>query len=131
MPLSRDLDLLDPAPRARRRRGRLSPRSATLADPYPASGKRVITADDVESLPKGMPFLVPEGAILTPLALDLLRKRGQELATVRGAPARPLAPIVVANWKSNKTTEEARAFADKLAKIAPRGRAIAVVCPPF
>src|SRR5581483_5959901 len=95
-----------------------------MPDPYPASGKRVVTAEDIESLPPGARFEVPEGAILTPLALDLLRKRGQELAAPRLGPAKPVTPLVVANWKSFKTTAEARAFAGK-------GRAVAIVCPPF
>src|SRR5581483_4350113 len=102
-----------------------------MPDPYPASGKRVVTAEDIESLPPGARFEVPEGAILTPLALDLLRKRGQELAAPRLGPAKPVTPLVVANWKSFKTTAEARAFAGKFRAVAPRGRAVAIVCPPF
>lgn len=101
-----------------------------MPDPYPASGRRVVTAEDVESAPPGR-FEIPEGAILTPLALDLLRKRGQELPSNTGAPPRTTAPLVVANWKSQKTTTEARKFAKAYQSAAPRGRAVAVVCPPF
>jgi triosephosphate isomerase len=89
--------------------------------------KRVLTAEDIERLPPGA--AIPEGAVLTPLAQDLLRKRGQPLATEKRF--LPVVPLVVANWKSYKTTEEARAFARKLRASPPRGRARAVICPPF
>lgn len=101
-----------------------------MADPYPVSGRRVITAEDIERAPPGR-FEVPEGAILTPLALDLLRKRGQDLPANTGAPPRPVTPLVVANWKSFKTTAEAAKFAKAFRAVAPRGRAQAIVCPPF
>lgn len=86
--------------------------------------KRLITAEDVES---GVP--IPEGALLTPLAQDLLRKKGQAAPTERRGPI--LVPLVVANWKSYKTVAEARTFAKAFLKAPPRGRARAVICPPF
>ena len=86
--------------------------------------KRLITAEDVES---GAP--IPEGALLTPLAQDLLRKKGQAAPTERRGPI--LVPLVVANWKSYKTVAEARAFAKAFLRAPPRGRARAVICPPF
>ncbi len=91
--------------------------------------KRVITAEDVEKVPPGQLVPIPEGAVLTPLAADLLRKRGQLVTTERRGPI--VTPLVVANWKSYKTTSEARAFAKKLLAALPRGRARAVICPPF
>jgi triosephosphate isomerase len=91
--------------------------------------KRIITAEDIEAVPAGQLVPIPEGAVLTPLAQDLLRKRGQLVATEKRPPI--LVPLVVANWKSYKTTAEARAFARSFAKAAPRGRARAVICPPF
>jgi len=91
--------------------------------------KRVVTAEDIESTPPGQVFAIPEGALLTPLARDLLRKRGQLVETERRGPI--LVPLVVANWKSYKTTAEARAFARAFVKAAPRKRARAVIAPPF
>jgi triosephosphate isomerase len=86
--------------------------------------KRVVTAEDIE---KGLP--IPEGAVLTPLAQDLLRKRGRPLPSERRGPI--VHPLVVANWKSYKTSAEARSFAKKLLAVLPRGRARAAICPPF
>lgn len=91
--------------------------------------KRVVTAEDIEKVPPGQAVPIPEGAVLTPLAQDLLRKRGQLVETERRGPI--VVPLVVANWKSYKTTAEARAFAKKFLAAAPRGRARAVICPPF
>jgi len=94
--------------------------------------KRVVTAEDIEKTPPGQAVTIPEGAVLTPLAQDLLRKRGQ---SVSSSPVErrslPVAPLVVANWKSYKTTAEARAFAKKLLAALPRGRARGAICPPF
>jgi triosephosphate isomerase len=86
--------------------------------------KRLITAEDVES---GVP--IPEGALLTPLAQDLLRKKGVTALVEKRGPI--LVPLVVANWKSHKTVAETRAFAKAFLKSPPRGRARAVICPPF
>jgi triosephosphate isomerase len=102
-----------------------------LGDPYLPSGKRVVTAEDVERTPPGELVSIPEGAVLTPLAIDLLRKRGQPVFEKSAARSPALTPLVVANWKSYKTVAEARAFAKAFLKAAPRGRARAVVCPPF
>jgi triosephosphate isomerase len=103
-----------------------------LGEPYAASGRRVVTAEDLAGIPPGARFLVPEGAILTPLALDLLRKRGQEpLASSVGSSPRPRVPLVVANWKSYKTSSEARRFAEVFARSVSTSRTQAVVCPPF
>lgn len=106
----------------------------------------LVTADDVAG--PGEPVL-PEGAILTPMARDVLRRRGLAPELLRRAPAPPTTPapvaaagavaatppaarrLVVANWKSYKTVAEALAFARELGERAPRGRAQAVVCPPF
>lgn len=91
--------------------------------------KRIVTQEDVERVPAGQLVPIPEGAIVTPLAQDLLRKRGQRVGVEKRGPI--LVPLVVANWKSYKTTAEARAFAAAFKKAAPRGRARAVICPPF
>ncbi len=40
-------------------------------------------------------------------------------------------PILVANWKMNKTVKEAVAFIAKLKKLVKKPRATVVICPPF
>ncbi|MBI3726369.1 triose-phosphate isomerase [bacterium] len=95
------------------------------------AGKPLVTAEDVLRTPPGRAVFLPEGAILTPLARDLLRKRGQPLPAGATVGPRPVASLVVANWKSNKKTAEALAFAEAFARAAPRSRARAVICPPF
>ena len=51
--------------------------------------KRVVTAEDIEKIPPGQAVPIPEGAVLTPLAQDLLRKRGQHLVHLRERPREP------------------------------------------
>jgi triosephosphate isomerase len=92
--------------------------------------KTLITARDLEQQPS---LIIPEHALLTPLAKDLLRKRG-----LWPAPRRKLYQdkgprrVVVANWKSHKTIPEALTFARELRGLreGKRTRAAAVVCPP-
>jgi len=87
----------------------------------------LITADDVR---RDRRLQVPPGAVVTPLARDLLRQRGARLepAARRAPPAR----WVVANWKSHKTAAEARGFAAAFrAGLAGGARARAAICPPF
>lgn len=93
----------------------------------------LVTAEDLAG--PGEPR-IPEGAILTPLALDALRKRGlspELLARAPGTAAAATRRLVVANWKSYKTVAESLAFASELVARAPRAQALvqAVVCPPF
>lgn len=91
----------------------------------------LVTAQDLAG--PGEPRL-PEGAILTPLAMDLLRKRGLSPELLARAPdsrAPATRRLVVANWKSYKTIAESLAFASELVARAPRARAQAIVCPPF
>ena len=91
--------------------------------------RQLITAEDVAD---GRTTSIPPGAILTPLARDLLRARGIDPEPNRaGGPA--VERWVVANWKSHKTTGEARAFADAFraelgGQRLPSG---CVICPPF
>jgi triosephosphate isomerase (TIM) len=86
----------------------------------------LITARDLE---EDRNLRIPQGAILTPLARDLLRRRGVDpdrLASTSTYTQR----MVVANWKSHKTLGEARAFAAELRELVSRSRVLAVVCPP-
>lgn len=93
------------------------------------AARPLVTAEDLLRSP-GAPL--PEGALLTPLARDLLRRQGgREPGPGTSAPR--AARLVVANWKSFKTAPEARAFAAELREAA-RGAAWAatpVICPPF
>ncbi|RMG18743.1 MAG: triose-phosphate isomerase [Planctomycetota bacterium] len=92
--------------------------------------KTLITARDLERRP-ALPL--PADALLTPLARDLLRKRGLWPPPVRAGGRGCGAPrLVVANWKSHKTIPEALAFARGLREelASRRPRAGAVVCPP-
>lgn len=107
-------------------------------------GRPLVTAQDVAG--PGEPR-IPEGAILTPLARDVLRRRGLSPELLPRVPAPAPAPaggarapttawtaprrLVIANWKSHKTIAEALAFAEELARLAPRSSARAVVCPPY
>lgn len=116
-------------------------------------GRPLVTAQDVAG--PGEPR-IPEGAILTPMALDVLRRRGLSPELLPRVPVGAPAPatsgptsrltagagpaahagarrLVVANWKSHKTIAEALAFAQELAGRAPRSRSGAhmIVCPPF
>lgn len=88
----------------------------------------LITAADLERQPN---LSIPEDALLTPLARDLLRKRGARLQTVprRGRQPRRL---LVANWKSYKTIPEALDFARELRAAVERSPVSvqAVICPP-
>lgn len=93
----------------------------------------LVTAQDLAG--PGEPR-IPEGALLTPLALDALRRRGlsPELLARTPAPATGGAAtrrLVIANWKSYKTVAESLAFASELVARAPRSCAQAIVCPPF
>ncbi|MGE0709292.1 MAG: triose-phosphate isomerase [Planctomycetota bacterium] len=90
------------------------------------SQRPLVTARDLE----GDDPVIPAGAILTPLARDLLRKRGVTPRVV-GEAGGAVDPLVVANWKSHKTLGEARAFAARLRDGLARGRARVVICPPF
>jgi triosephosphate isomerase len=92
----------------------------------------LVTARDLEG--RGIPT-IPEGALLTPLARDLLRKRGVRPRSIArlgapggGAPQR----LLVANWKSHKTIPEALAFARAFRQeLAERHSSVAtVICPP-
>lgn len=89
----------------------------------------LITADDVR---RNRHLEVPPGAVVTPLARDLLRKRGGALL---GASTRPAPPTrwVIANWKSHKTVAEARSFAAAFRSGlgSVRSGARPAVCPPF
>lgn len=85
-----------------------------------------ITARDLRANPD---LEIPADAILTPLAKDLVRARGEEPRRVDAASARREA-LVVANWKSHKTRPEARAFVAGLSRGAGHGAQL-VVCPPF
>ena len=90
----------------------------------------LITARDVEQTRN---LVVPPGAIVTPLARELIRRRGlpiqrEALAVVGRQPRR----LVVANWKSHKTVVEAETFARTFRQLdRRRQRATAVICPPF
>ena len=86
-----------------------------------------ITARDLRANPD---LEIPADAILTPLARDLVRARGEEPRRTDAASARREA-LVVANWKSHKTRAEARAFAAGLAQAQPTHGVQLVVCPPF
>jgi len=106
----------------------------------------LITARDVS---ENAELHIPAGAIVTPLARDLLRQRGLDprglpfdgraldgQALSGQAPAREGCPevqrFVVANWKCHKTTGEALDFAAKFReRRAKKLAARAVVCPPF
>jgi triosephosphate isomerase len=88
----------------------------------------VVTAEDVAGAAGGR-FVLPEGAILTPLARDLLRRQGSPAPTAR-RPG-PAQRLVVGNWKSYRTCAEARAFAKALREGRREMRARLVVCPPF
>ncbi|MCA8924415.1 MAG: triose-phosphate isomerase [Myxococcales bacterium] len=87
----------------------------------------LITAEDLQQSPD---MVIPVGARLTPLAQDLLRKRG---AVVRGRGAMPLARrLLIANWKSYKTVGEACEFARALGeRVRPPTALQLVICPPF
>lgn len=88
----------------------------------------LITARDLERAP-GAPL--PPGALLTPLARDVLRKRGVHVEALGlGAPPAAAARLVVANWKSHKTLDEGLAFVRDLAALPGAGPQ-AVLCPPF
>ena len=89
----------------------------------------LITAEDLARAP-GAPL--PEGALLTPLARDLLRRQGRE-APGPGAAAPRAARLMVANWKSWKTAGEARAWGQELrSRLQGAARAaLPVACPPF
>lgn len=89
----------------------------------------LITAKDVA---EQRDLVIPQGALLTPLARDLLRKRGVRPRPVDGPGPRP-ARYVVANWKSHKTIGEARRFAASFRELQRTGplAAAAVICPPF
>ncbi len=86
----------------------------------------LITAKDVAAADR---VVVPPGAILTPLARDLLRKRGitPELG---GGAGSGVERLVIANWKSHKTIGEALAFAAAFRGAQPRAGATPVICPP-
>lgn len=88
-----------------------------------------ITARDLRASPD---LEIPADAILTPLARDLVRARGEAPRRVDRSGARREA-LIVANWKSHKTRAEARAFASGLRSelAGPRTGAQLVVCPPF
>lgn len=101
----------------------------------------LVTEKDVESIlaAGGKSPALPEGALLTPAARDLLRRRGLDPEAVarRGLAARRLC---IANWKSNKTVAQAKAWAAELAGLlasptataptATAPTATAIVCPP-
>jgi triosephosphate isomerase len=87
----------------------------------------LVTAKDLDGVAEPV---IPPGAILTPLARDLLRKRGIDpkgLSSTGGAAD----TLVVANWKSHKTVAEAEAFAATLRDVLQPGGAGVVICPPF
>lgn len=86
----------------------------------------LITARDLQGVEDPV---IPRGAILTPLARDLLRKRGIDPER-GGRPAAAHDPLVVGNWKSHKTLGEARAFAAELRAAARPGGVALVICPP-
>jgi triosephosphate isomerase len=91
--------------------------------------RRLITAEDVA---QSRTTAIPPGAILTPLARDLLRARGVDTSantTVGPTPER----LVIANWKSHKTVPEALEFANAFRAIrgGQRARAGSVICAPF
>ncbi len=94
----------------------------------------LVTEKDVESIlaAGGRSPALPEGALLTPAARDLLRRRGldPEALARRGVAARRLC---IANWKSNKTVAQARSWAAELAGLVAKSSpsATAIVCPPF
>lgn len=86
----------------------------------------LITAEDLQASPD---MVVPVGARLTPLARDLLRKRGGLVEHTYSPLARRL---LIANWKSHKTLGEARDFARALVgRVRPPTALRLVVCPPF
>jgi len=88
----------------------------------------LVTAEDVRG-PRHEP--VPAGAIVTPLARDLLRRRGVHHGSA-GRPAVAAGRLVVANWKSHKTLGEARAWAREVReRLRRRPGVVPVVCPPF
>lgn len=93
----------------------------------------LVTEQDVASIlaAGGKSPALPEGALLTPAARDLLRRRGVDPEAVarRGVAARRLC---IANWKSNKTVAQAKAWAAELAGLVAKSSpsATAVVCPP-
>src|SRR5690606_31734630 len=73
---------------------------------------------------------LPPGALLTPLARDLLRKRGL-LPVAGGGPLVAPDRLVIANWKSHKTLAEAAEFARAFRAGRSAARATPVICPPF
>lgn len=89
----------------------------------------LVTARDLEQQ-KGSPK-IPEGALLTPLARDLLRKRGVRPRPESRSGAAPRR-LLVANWKSYKTIPEALAFAREFRHLLAGRHASAatVICPP-
>jgi triosephosphate isomerase len=92
-------------------------------DPRP-----LVTARDLELDPNAP---IPDGALLTPLARDLLRKRGVQPRTEPRLGASPQR-LLVANWKSYKTIPEALTFARELRTLlGEHGRpARPIICPP-
>jgi len=89
----------------------------------------LITAEDVAD---SRTTSIPPGAILTPLARDLLRARGVDpRPNVSGGPEPER--LVIANWKSHKTVGEALEFATEFRAVrgGQRARAGCVICAPF
>ncbi len=88
----------------------------------------LVTAADLARMER---VELPPGALLTPLARDVLRKRGL-LPVAGGGPLVAPDRLVIANWKSHKTLAEAAEFARAFRAGRPAAaRATPVICPPF
>ena len=87
-----------------------------------------ITARDLREAPD---LEIPADAVLTPLARDLVRQRGEAPRRLQSSGV-SREPLVVANWKSYKTHLEARAFVAALRQASLRGlQSQLAICPPF